>query len=493
MGRTVHASSAHRLAALSLLLAAGVACAQPSISGQIRVDPNASLSRAANETTASASELLPNRIVAGWNDWRLSPTISSEVINGGASLSFDGGATWNDFLIRPPVANQSGVEGDPMTAYDDRTGTLWYGAISFASNGGIYVARLDPTSTTFNASKMARVSSGADKCWMAAGIIPGNPNSTRLYITYNEGCIRSDNMGDTWTAPVSLGSGIGFLPRVASDGTLYVAYWDFGTGMLLKRSTNGGTSFTQKTIATRLDTWGTQDGSRFPGNFRAPPMCYIAVDPNNGTLYAVYFDRTALTGGRHNIDLYFTKSTNMGDTWSTPTHNIHGDAFNQDQFFPWIEVDKTGRIHVTWWDGRATDQNDSTAATNAFFDNYYAYSEDGGNTWHESRLTPSPWNANDDGLNRSQQFVGDYNAMAQAGKRSTPIYIDTRNGDPDVYTNRILFCTADINHDGFLNGDDYDAFANAFESGGTLADYNHDGFVNGDDYDTFAADFEEGC
>ena len=105
MGRTDRSSSAPRLAVLSILVAAGAAWAQPSISGQVRVDPNAPLSRSANETTASASELLPNRIVAGWNDWRLSPTISSEVINGGASLSFDGGATWNDFLIRPPVVN----------------------------------------------------------------------------------------------------------------------------------------------------------------------------------------------------------------------------------------------------------------------------------------------------------------------------------------------------------------------------------------------------
>ncbi|NUQ52840.1 MAG: SUMF1/EgtB/PvdO family nonheme iron enzyme [Phycisphaerales bacterium] len=54
-------------------------------------------------------------------------------------------------------------------------------------------------------------------------------------------------------------------------------------------------------------------------------------------------------------------------------------------------------------------------------------------------------------------------------------------------------CPADFNHDGFVNGDDYDSFASLFESGEAGADFNHDGFVNGDDYDIFASHFEAGC
>ncbi len=54
-------------------------------------------------------------------------------------------------------------------------------------------------------------------------------------------------------------------------------------------------------------------------------------------------------------------------------------------------------------------------------------------------------------------------------------------------------CPADFNHDGFVNGDDYDAFASLFDAGGIGADFNHDGFVNGDDYDAFASAFDAGC
>ncbi len=49
---------------------------------------------------------------------------------------------------------------------------------------------------------------------------------------------------------------------------------------------------------------------------------------------------------------------------------------------------------------------------------------------------------------------------------------------------------ADINGDGFVNGLDYDLFAEWFESGDARADFNLDGFVNALDYDAFAEEFE---
>ncbi len=56
-----------------------------------------------------------------------------------------------------------------------------------------------------------------------------------------------------------------------------------------------------------------------------------------------------------------------------------------------------------------------------------------------------------------------------------------------------LRCPSDFNGDGFVNGDDYDAYVLAFEAGDLPADFNGDGFVNGDDFDGFAAAFDLGC
>jgi len=54
-------------------------------------------------------------------------------------------------------------------------------------------------------------------------------------------------------------------------------------------------------------------------------------------------------------------------------------------------------------------------------------------------------------------------------------------------------CAADFDGNGFVNGDDYDLFVNAFFDGDTSADFDGNGFVNGDDFDAFADRFEAGC
>jgi hypothetical protein len=46
---------------------------------------------------------------------------------------------------------------------------------------------------------------------------------------------------------------------------------------------------------------------------------------------------------------------------------------------------------------------------------------------------------------------------------------------------------------GFVNGDDADAFYAAFDAGDPSADFDCNGFTNGDDADAFAVAFDAGC
>lgn len=468
---------------LSGLLAPVAFSPPPVIGPQVRIDV-AGGAFAANETSAAANPLNPLEVVGTWNDWRRST--ASEIINMGVAVSLDGGVSWTDFLVRPPLANQSNVEGDPMTCSDPRTGNIWVGAISFASNGGVYVARKNVGASTFQPSVMARATASADKCWMTAGPVPGNPDSTRLYIAYNQGVIRSDDLGATWSAPVSLGSGLGFLPRVGPAGELYVAYWNASSSMLLRRSFDGGLTFQPAiTIATRLDVWGTQDGSRFPGRYRAPSLGCLAVDPNNGTLYYVYFDTTNIDANGRNVNLYFTKSTMQGaaGSWSVPVV-INGDTLPAgDQYFNWLECDSQGRLHMVFNDTRGIAQVDDTI--NGLHNCYYSYSDDGGATWHESRLTPSAWNSNNDGLNRTDQFIGDYLGLAVAGNRAYPCYLSTQNGNPDIFVHAIVHPPAvvpgDMNCDGVVDILDINPFILALgDPAGYAAAWPDCNILNGD-------------
>ena len=54
-------------------------------------------------------------------------------------------------------------------------------------------------------------------------------------------------------------------------------------------------------------------------------------------------------------------------------------------------------------------------------------------------------------------------------------------------------CPSDFNLDGFVTGDDADAFGIEFYSGSAAADFNGDGFTTGDDADAFYVAFEAGC
>lgn len=56
-----------------------------------------------------------------------------------------------------------------------------------------------------------------------------------------------------------------------------------------------------------------------------------------------------------------------------------------------------------------------------------------------------------------------------------------------------LTCRADFNADGFVTGDDFDAYVTAFVAGVISADFNGDGFVTGDDFDGYIVSFEVGC
>jgi len=64
-------------------------------------------------------------------------------------------------------------------------------------------------------------------------------------------------------------------------------------------------------------------------------------------------------------------------------------------------------------------------------------------------------------------------------------------------TNRVLclgpLCVADYNCDGFVTGEDFDEFVEAFVNGVIQADINCDNFVTGEDFDTFVDAFIAGC
>jgi Flp pilus assembly protein TadD len=416
------------------------ATADVTVGPQVRVNVGGGSSRC-NETTAAAVDAAKGEAVTGWNDYR-----DPGAIRNGFGVTLDGGKTWTDMLVRPPAQYQDDVEGDPMTAFDPRTGTLWAGGISFSATGGIFVARKNPGEAVFQPPVMTHVGS-VDKGWMAAGVVPGQAGSTRLHLAYDLGYQWSDDLGATWSSVRFIAVGIGFLPRVGPDGTLYVAYWDYYDGVMLLRSPDGGVTFDPPIrIATRIDP-DMFDGYQFPGSFRVPGLSYLAVDPNDGTLYCLYFDTTFVVGAEHDVDLYWTVSHDHGSTWAPAS--ILDVADTGDQFFPWLEVDSSGRLHLLFYDTRNTVQSDTDPV--AFIDAYYAWSDDEGASWTQHRLTPAPFSSADVGYS----FLGDYLGLGVGHGQVYPAYLAADGSAPAIFSHQIRW--------------DQALFADDFESGSLSA------------------------
>ena len=129
-------------AAVTLASLSPAAAAQPDIGPAIRVNQDSTFTPQ-NETTAASTDVAPERVLMGWNDYQIGASKT------GVGLSTDGGQTWSTQLLRPAPPFRASTEGDPMTAYDNRNGRMWAGGITFDFNGGLFVSRLEPGATSF--------------------------------------------------------------------------------------------------------------------------------------------------------------------------------------------------------------------------------------------------------------------------------------------------------------------------------------------------------
>ncbi len=427
----------------------------------IRIDTGGTFG--ANEPSIIMDEAATPTVVAGWNDYRESDKLGGQ-IRIGAGISEDGGQTWTDTIVRPPADRQGRVEGDPMTAYDPLTGNFWVGGISFDdSRGGVFVARKDPNAAAFEPAVMAALTGFADKGLMAAGRAPGIFPSTNLYVAYNQGLLTSGNFGATWNGPTPIDAGSSFLPRVASDGTLHIVYRATNGTVGLATSSDAGAMFTNRTVAPRMFTGQRSSGS-IPGTFRVSVGMNLAIDPISPLLlYSVWSDLTNVIGANANFDIYFARSEDGGATWTSPVVINNESLAVGDQWFPWIEADGDGRLHVMYYDTRHVFQPDN--APEAFIHTYYNYSDDRGDSWTEVRITAEPFNSELDGLDTSSgnAFIGDYQTItASSGSGlAIPCYLSNENGDSDIFVNviqRVDQLIGDMNCDGVVSVGDINPF-----------------------------------
>jgi hypothetical protein len=431
-----------------------------------RVSANAgSLTRPQVEPSVTSQPANRNVMVSGYSDYVL------DVIPG-VSRSTDGGKTWSAptggaLLPNPPgliwgdraaVGHIAG--GDPALAWGTGN-TLYYSTLGFQNNsnppaagvcnvGGLYVYRSTDGGNTWTLPAAGAAVPNTqtvfrDKEYIAVDSNPASSHAGTVYMVWDDdqylACpqnfgtnfqtrrimfSRSVDGGVNWSTPASLASGclVGAVPAVGKDGSLYVSWFDCNSGdrELVRKSIDGGVTFSPQVAA---GSGLVRCPNPYPGaNFRnsSASLPTLATDPTDAT--RVFVASASCTASAQ-ADVFFSRSTDGGATWSPTPLRVNDDGVSnpRDQFFPWITVDDSGVVRAMWGDDRL----DLVNAGGHNYDIFSAASTDHGASFGPNvRVTTQSSNPDVDG----GTFIGDYNGMAPCG---TPVWGDTRNGTLDIF------------------------------------------------------------
>ncbi len=368
-------------------------------------------------------------------------------------VSNDGGLTWNVGILTDTAY---GVWGDPII-FTDTTGNFYYSHLSNPPVGTWIDRIVFQKSTDGGNTWGGGTFTGLNgiKAQDKEGVAVNHLNN-EIYVTWSEfdsygSAATSDSSrilfsksvdaGATWTTPVRLskigGDCIdsdntveGAVPTVGPAGEIYVS-WVGPTGIVFNKSLDGGTTWLpMETPVTNVPGgWDYMISGLQRCNGLPATHCDISGGPNNGTIYINWTDQR---NGTTDTDVWLVKSTDGGNTWTSPLR-VNDDAPGKQQFLTWMALDQTsGNIYCLFYDRRNYSSGNQT-------DVYLAKSMDGGNTFinykiNEFAFIPSPL-----------VFFGDYVGISVVGNMVRPIWMQYGSSTLSVWTALIDATTLGMN------------------------------------------------
>ncbi|MCX8057322.1 MAG: carboxypeptidase regulatory-like domain-containing protein [Ignavibacteria bacterium] len=420
----------------------------------IRVWPNAGMTQ--SEVHIAHNPNNPNILLGGSNAANNSSTVT--YVNQGVYVTTNGGQTWFGTDSLPGIPSGF-YRSDPVVAFD-HLGNMYFNTLEYSSTAGDLVTLKSTNNGLTWPIKVAVPNPGIDedKNWIAIDVNPSSPYRGYIYTAYTEfqttdpnyrrlEFSRSTDGGLTFSAPINMSGTAGYLHQgvnlaVGTNGDVVAAFTHYPTSTLttshvaFARSTDGGLTWTQQLVVQNInDIRGnlTKGGN----TIRVNSFPYIAVDhsngPRRGWIYITYAARPA-TG--QPPDVYLVRSTNFGQTWSTPI-KVNSEPANRDQWFPAIAVDPAdGSVNIVYYDSRNYPNNDSTEV-------YLSRSLDGGVTWEDIKVSDRAF------LPRAiaglaTGYMGDYIGITARNGVVWPFWNDNRLGYHQAYTAKVFFIQ--INH-----------------------------------------------
>jgi len=138
---------------------------------------------------------------------------------------------------------------------------------------------------------------------------------------------------------------------IGAEGEVYVSWISYAyRAVMFSRSADGGRIFSpEQSIANPLFTGAEINGEILIFSYGA-----MAVDqtdgPYRGRIYLVYTD---MTPDSSETDVWLISSDDDGENWSARQRmDDEQETYPVDQFHPWITVDPLGRVWVVFYDRR---------------------------------------------------------------------------------------------------------------------------------------------
>ncbi len=449
-----HSNAAGFLSSPSSVVRVSAVSSSGTVGSNVPVVGEAAPDRQQVETTVAVDPHNPNVLVAGAQDLRLKGVSEHRWM--GYYRSIDGGQSWTNSLM-PGYPGDTSLQGlasplhrsnatsDPVLAFD-RLGDVYYTGLVFnisaagpLGNGPIgnlvlFVAKYTNDGATYSGATLITGPLSADKPWIAVDTT-GGPNDGNVYVAFDAALAASSPFATLFTRSIDGGKSFsapfyapadqtGGLPGVTVDpaGNVYVssdAFDPITSANLnytqVSKIINGGTTLVQNVRAVNPAHWVTS-GSSIGASFRAFTIPQITADARG--VYVV-FDDTRLG----NSNVYVTRSTDSGSTWSTPVEV--NDVLAGQHFFPTITA-SGGIMDVAWYDSRF-----NTGSPMTSLDVFFADSLDGGVSFSPSvRVTNVSFNPGlvkrTDAPNWNEPFMGDYFEVAASSSNAYPVWADNR-------------------------------------------------------------------
>lgn len=262
--------------------------------------------------------------------------------------SEDQGATWRLLAMTPPPApplrGDATFGGADTDVVVDDCDTVYFTDLWL---GNVAVSHSDDGGATWTGTQVTGVLPVLDRQWLAPGDACGE-----VYLLYQTfyaqvWVLRSTDKGMTWPQQVLVidcnGSPLAqvegcynFDGNIIFDkatGSLYfVTGAEDSEGLFIFKSEDDGM------------TWAKVGDVELPGEMFLIPA--IASDAA-GNVYAV-----AAAKGQESLDIYLTKSTDQGATWTEAVPV--SPAAEGTEVFPWVAAGDEGKVAIVWYGNNET-------------------------------------------------------------------------------------------------------------------------------------------